>query len=189
MQNHSFDSFPFFIPSLLCLERVLIEKETFVFHSSNINFKNQSILFTGNSGGGKSTQADLWAKYKDAEILNGDRNILGKEENQWFTYGTPFSGSSPYCVNKKNPLDAIIILEKGPINQIRRLDIQGFNQIFSQVTVNPWDKEFCNKIMDLIIQLCNEIPIYVYSCTKDESAVNYLYETLVKDGVIHDNNE
>lgn len=175
----------YFLPTLLGLERVLIYKNSFILHSSYISLDKQGILFTAPSGGGKSTQADLWMKYKKAEILNGDKNIVGKDNSNWYIYGTPFSGSSQYCVNRSTPLNAIIILEKGPENIVKRLDLKGFSKIFSQTTVNPWDQEFSAKIMDLIMRVCSEVPIYLYSCTKDESAVDDLYEVLVKDGVLH----
>ncbi|WP_370839368.1 hypothetical protein [Intestinibacter bartlettii] len=35
--------------------------------------KDKGILFSAPSGTGKSTQADLWEKYENAEIINGDR--------------------------------------------------------------------------------------------------------------------
>lgn len=176
---------PYFLPSLFCMERTLIEKDSFILHSSYISLNNQGILFTAPSGGGKSTQADLWMKYKGAEILNGDKNIVGKKDGKWYVYGTPFSGSSRYCVNRTTPLNAIIILEKGLENKFQRLDLRGFAKIFSQTTVNPWDAEFTSKVMDLIMRVCSEVPVYLYSCTKEESAVNELYEILVKGGVLH----
>lgn len=30
----------------------------------------------------------------------------------------------------------------------------GFLNVFSQITINPWDKELCNKVMDLAIDVC-----------------------------------
>lgn len=170
-------------PQILSLERPLINKNTFGLHSSYIAYKNQAILFTAPSGTGKSTQAELWKYYKKAQIINGDRNFVGFNDS-WKVYGAPFSGSSEYCDNKTNQLNAIIILEKGTINQIKRIDIKGFNRILSEVGINSWDTEYCNKIMNLIQKLCNEVPIYLYSCTKEENAVNFLYYTLKKDGVL-----
>lgn len=180
------DVHPYFLPSLLLLERRLIDKDSFCLHSSSISYHNQAILFTAPSGGGKSTQADLWMKYKCAVILNGDRNIVGKEKKNWLVYGTPFSGSSSYRLNQTLQVKVIIILEKGSINNITKADTNAFQKIFSQVTVCPWDREYCDKIIDIIIHACQEIPIYIYSCTKDESAVTFLYDTLIKDGVINE---
>lgn len=176
----------YFLPSILGLERHIIKKDSFFLHSSSIVFQNHGILFTAPSGGGKSTQADLWMQYMDANIINGDRNTVGKENNKWYIYGTPFSGSSQYCINKKVKLSAIIILLKGNNNTLVRMNPKDFSKIFSQVTVNPWNKAFCDKIMNLVIELCNTIPVYVYTCVKDESAVLCLYNLLVKDGVFNE---
>lgn len=173
---------PYFIPSLFHLENLLLKNESFVLHSSCVEINGQTILFTAPSGGGKSTQADLWMKYKDAKIINGDKNIVGKENNQWYSYGIPFSGSSEYCLNETHPIKAIIILEKGLDNDLIRVNNLGFSKIFSQVTVNPWDKDFCSKLMNLVIDACSEIPIYIYSCTKEKDAVDVLYNELFNGG-------
>lgn len=175
---------PYFIPSLFHLEKPLLQSNCFILHSSYIEINNCGILFTAPSGGGKSTQAELWKKYKNALIINGDKSIIGKENGIWKTYGIPFSGSSNYCLNKTNKLGAIIILKKGLNNEIKRLDLTGFRNVFSQVTVNPWDKDFCNKLMDLVIECCENVPVYIFSCTKDEKAVDFLYNSLKTEGIL-----
>lgn len=174
----------YFLPGLLGLERYIIERNAFAFHSSYIAVDGQAILFSAPSGGGKSTQADLWKKYRNAKILNGDRNIVGRDGKGWCVYGTPFSGSSEYCVNQKTPLHAIVMLEKGPVNIVTRMDMRGFRKVFSQVTVNPWNQEFCAHVMNLVMQVCADIPVYFYSCTKEKNAVSDLYEILVEDGAL-----
>lgn len=131
------DMLPNMIPGMLCLERVLIHKDSFVLHSSCIEYNKQTILFTAPSGGGKSTQADLWKKHKDVQIINGDKNIIGLSNSKWYSYGIPFSGSSEYCINKTYPIKAIVILDKGKVNDLHRVDLEGFSRLFSQVTVNP----------------------------------------------------
>lgn len=176
---------PYFLPELLHLERGLIQKNSFVFHSAYIILANNGILFTAPSGGGKSTQAELWKKYKNAEIVNGDKSIIGKENGKWYAYGIPFSGSSEYCLNRTCPLKAIVILDKGPLNTLIPVGIRGFSNVFSQVTVNPWDKEFCNKAMDLVMDVCNEVPIYYYSCTKTPEAVEVLYQEFIEKGILN----
>lgn len=176
---------PYFLLELLHLERVLIHKNNLVFHSSYIAVNGSSILFTAPSGGGKSTQAELWKKYKNAEIINGDKSIIGKEGEEWKVYGIPFSGSSEYCQNKTFPLKAIVILDKGPINQLSQVGIRGFSNVFFQITVNPWDKEFCEKAMNLVIDVCNEVPIYYYSCTKTKEAVDVLYKEFIEKGILN----
>ena len=176
---------PYLFPSLLHFEINLIKKDALVFHSSYINILNNAVLFTAPSGGGKSTQAELWKKYKNAEIVNGDKSIIGKENGKWYAYGIPFSGSSEYCLNRTCALKAIVILDKGPLNTLIPVGIRGFSNVFSQVTVNPWDKEFCNKAMDLVMDVCNEVPIYYYSCTKTPEAVEVLYQEFIEKGILN----
>lgn len=176
---------PYLFPSLLRLEKYLIEKNSGILHSSYIIYNNQSILFSAPSGGGKSTQAELWKKYKNAVIANGDKSIICKDNDKWYSCGIPFSGSSDYCLNKKTPLSAIILLEKGLENKIERVDLKGFNRVYSQMTVNPWNKEFCNKILDFTIDICTNVPVYIYTCTKEEDAVDYLYNYLVEEGILN----
>lgn len=176
---------PYFIPSLLSLERLLLLKDAFVLHSSYISIEGKAVLFTAPSGGGKSTQAELWKKYRNARIINGDKSIVGKKTDKWFAYGIPFSGSSDYCVNETNPLSAIVILEKGTENRLMRMGVRGFARIFSQVTVNPWDSKFCNRMIDLVTDACNHIPVFRYSCTKDKTAVDVLHNEFVNEGVLH----
>lgn len=175
----------YLIPSLLEIERSLIKQNSLVLHSSYLSKKNEAILFTAPSGGGKSTQAELWKKYKNAEIVNGDKSIIGKENGKWYAYGIPFSGSSEYCLNRTCALKAIVILDKGPMNTLVPVGIRGFSNVFSQVTVNPWDKEFCNKAMDLVMDVCNEVPIYYYSCTKTPEAVEVLYQEFIEKGILN----
>ena len=176
---------PYFLPSLLHLEQLLLKKRACILHSSYISINKRGIVFTAPSGGGKSTQAELWKKYKNAGIVNGDKSIIGKENGKWYAYGIPFSGSSEYCLNRTCPLKAIVILDKGPLNTLIPVGIRGFSNVFSQVTVNPWDKEFCNKAMDLVMDVCNEVPIYYYSCTKTPEAVEVLYQEFIEKGILN----
>ena len=176
---------PYFFPSLLLLERLLLPKNAFVLHSSYISVNNNGVLFTAPSGGGKSTQAELWKRVRNAKIINGDKSIVGKETGKWYAYGIPFSGSSDYCENEKHPLRAIIILKKAPENRLVRVGLEGFSQIFSQVTVNPWDPDFCNELMDLVIDACSQIPVFIYFCTKEENSVNVLFAELLNEELLH----
>lgn len=57
--------------SLLSLERRMNSYKSYILHSSYIVYQEQAILFSAPSGTGKSTQADLWKKYRDIEIING----------------------------------------------------------------------------------------------------------------------
>lgn len=69
----------FSIMNALALEKKLMIKDAFVLHSSYIIKDDEAILFTAPSGTGKSTQAELWKKYNNAIIVNGDRTLIKKK--------------------------------------------------------------------------------------------------------------
>lgn len=175
---------PYFFPDLMHIDRALIEDGFFVLHSSYIEVDGNAILFTAPSGGGKSTQAELWKKYKGARIINGDKSIIGKKNNEWYVYGIPFSGSSEYCLNESYPLKAVVVLAKGLDNELVEIGMRGFQSLLSQSIFSRWDKEFCNILMDNVMALCSEIPVYYYSCTKEHEAVDVLYRNLVEKGAL-----
>lgn len=59
------------------------------------------ILFSGPSGIGKSTHADLWVKHRGARVINGDRTLLQKlGDRPRMSLGWPICGSSEICHNE-----------------------------------------------------------------------------------------
>lgn len=166
----------------IALERILMEQETAILHASFIEYRGQGILFTGPSGIGKSTQADLWEKYENAEILNGDRTILRKKDGIWYAYGSPYAGSSRIYKNKSVPVRAIVSLEKSPDeNQCVRLKPgAAFGVLYSGMTLNTWNREFMETATKMIQELCMEVPVFQMKCIPEQSAVICLKQELDK---------
>ena len=52
-------------------------------HASLIDYGGSGILFVGNSGVGKTTQAELWQQHLGAEILNGDKALVRLLDGQF----------------------------------------------------------------------------------------------------------
>lgn len=169
----------FTIFNALALEKIMLEHDAFILHSSFISYHDQALLFTAPSGTGKSTQADLWKKYRDATIVNGDRTLLKRENNVWYAYGFPLCGSSSICVNTKVPLKAIIYLSQAKENSVKKVELsQYIRKIISETSINFWNDEFVNKMFDLISDMVINIPMVHLSCTKDERAVKIIEEKL-----------
>ena len=63
------------------------------------------ILFSGVSGAGKTTQAELWMQWEQARQINGDRPILvSKVIREWLGCGSPYAGSSECYINECIPI-------------------------------------------------------------------------------------
>jgi len=169
----------FSIFNALSAEKMFIKYDSFILHSSFIIYNNYAILFTAPSGTGKSTQAYLWAKYKDAKIINEDRTLIKKEKNVWYGYGIPISGSSNICMNERAPIKAVIYLSQYEENIIKKLSISvAIKRLISETTINFWNTDFLNHVISLIEDFSCSIPIYHLSCKKDEDSVNTLFKIL-----------
>ena len=58
---------------------------------------------------------------------------------------------------------------------------EAFIKIYSETTIHTWDKEFQENIVNMITDLVQTIPIYLYECLPDKSAVEFLKEQINKD--------
>lgn len=165
----------FCIMELIGIEHTLCKHKTFMLHSSYINYNGDAILFSGPSGIGKSTQADLWKDFVGAEIINGDRTAISKNLGSWHAYGLPFAGSSKIYKNKTLPIKAVVILKQGKENCIRKAkSIEAFRALYSETTVNSWNKKDVETIIELVENFIKEVPIYVLSCLPNQEAVDLL---------------
>lgn len=166
----------------LRLPELLLHKGIGMLHCSFIEYEGQAILFAGNKQVGKSTQAALWQKYKKTFTVNGDRAGLYFKDNTLFAGGIPYCGMSDICENKNMPVRAIICLSQGAENTIKRLSaFDSFILLLGQFSYNTWDKNAVNNITALVSSIVENVPIFAYSCRKDESAVIFLEEFLKKE--------
>ena len=156
----------------LMMEHLIALNDGFIFHTSFIEYNNKAILFTAPSGTGKSTQADLWNKYKNAEIINGDRCAIRVIDGKVFAEGIPFAGSSQYCKKRTLEIAAVVYLRQAKVTTIKRLKgIEAFKKIWEGISVNTWDKADMEKVSGAAAKLISCVPVYLLSCTPDESAV------------------
>lgn len=165
--------------SLLLLEKLMIKNNAMVLHSAYMCRNGKAVLFSAPSETGKSTQADLWAKYRHTRTINGDRSLLIRDEEGWHAYGWPVCGSSEICNNEAYPIQTIVMLHQAKENKIERL--KGFaliQKLMAQITINMWNPQFQIKAMDLIEQLVGEIPVYELGCDISEEAVECLESVL-----------
>lgn len=165
--------------SAFCLERLMIGRKAVVLHCAYIEWNGAAILFSAPSGTGKSTQADLWKRYRGTRTLNGDRSLLMKKGGRWYACGWPICGSSKICVNKSYPIKAIIMLRQAKCNTVRTLHgIEAVREVLPQLMINSWNGVFQFEAMAFLDELLGEIPVYMLACDISEQAVNCLEEYL-----------
>lgn len=163
-------------------EQMMLSADRILLHAACVQTDLGGILFSGVSGIGKSTQAELWMKHRGATMINGDRPVLFGEEDQWFAAGSPYAGSSHCYVNAVTPIKGIVFLQKAQTNSVRRLTPgESFLHIYRNVVANTWNQYYMDKMVDLIKKMAEVIPCYSFACTPDEEAVNYLEQYLSRE--------
>lgn len=162
-------------------EAILLHFQRLILHASLIDTPFGGILFSGPSGIGKSTQAQLWVKYAQARLINGDRPILGRKDGKWMAYGSPYAGSSRCFVNQKTPIRAVVMLEQGRETRLSPLSAgQAFRSLYAEITVHTWDKTAVEQTCDLLTDFAASVPMYRLTCTPDAGAVEILRRELEK---------
>lgn len=167
--------------SLFAMEKRMFAHDAMVLHCSALQVNDGVILFSGPSGIGKSTHADLWVKHRGARVINGDRTLLQKLGDRWMSLGWPICGSSEICHNESFPVKAIVFLGQAPENGgMRCRYFDSVKQLISQLTINVWNPSVVEKIWSMAEDLAAQIPVFYYHCNMEKYAVDTL-ESLIHD--------
>lgn len=164
----------------LGIERILYGQKKFLFHCSYVEYQGKAILFSAPSGGGKTTQGNLWEKYvPGAVMVNGDRAVIEVRDGEFICHGLPIAGSSGVFLNRSMPLAAIFVVKKAGVNRVTpRAGMEAFQSVYSELTLNMWNQDFVGDALDFADNLASIVPIYTLECTISEEAVTAVKEVL-----------
>lgn len=152
-------------------------------HAAVVDYNGNGILFAGYSGVGKTTQAQLWQKYMNADIINGDKAFVRYTHEGFNAYGCPWKGSSEYCLNKKASLKGIVILRQCAENRITKLDdVQATELFMPHVFLPHWDCACLEKALDTFGKLVQQVDVWLLECRPDEAAVKLTHDRIFGDG-------
>ncbi len=161
-----------------------IMHDTLLIHSSTVCHGGYAFSFLGTSGTGKSTHSDLWVKHiAGTKILNDDNPALRvMPDNSVRIFGTPWSGKRNFYLNESYPLGGIVRLHQAPNNEIEKLQpIMGFVELWSSSSKLVWNRDFSNRIRNVVETICNKVPCYSLNCLPDADAAHVCHETLMAD--------
>ena len=145
--------------------------DLFVLHSVSILYQGKAWLFSGSSGTGKSTHADLWMNQYQTPVLNGDLNILGIKDGMPCVYGLPWCGTSEIYTTTTYPLGGIVFLKQAPFNRVDFLSLDEQALCLVQRMISPtWTKDLVLKSLAFAEKLAPLTRIFRLNCTKDPEA-------------------
>lgn len=160
---------------------ILAERGMLVLHSSYVlRAEGDAILFSGASGIGKSTQAELWREFAAARVINGDRSLV--DVDRGMAHGIFYSGTSGICEDHSAPIRAIVLPEQRAENRVFvPAHREAFVRLLNQCSYYPWDAESAALMTELVARLVGRVPIYRLDCRKDEGAVRALENELRRE--------
>lgn len=165
--------------SICAFHRQLLIREACILHASYVDIGGEAVLFTGPSGIGKSTQAGLWARYAGAQVINGDRAVLRKQQGRWHVFGYPSCGTSGISINRTMPLKAIVVLSKANENRVEKISAgEKVRALVSATELYPWDSEEIDIAFNIARNLAMDIPILKLCCRPDQEAVEVMKDYL-----------
>jgi hypothetical protein len=142
-------------------------------HGSGVNHAGRGYLFSGVSGKGKSTMANLWDNY-GAKVIHDDRLILRKRAIGYRMYNTPvYNNEEPL----DSPLDKIFIIDHGIENRIARINgaiALGF--IMANCIQHNCDHYIIERLLESISDLCDTVPIIRLFFIPDQSVIDFILE-------------
>lgn len=161
--------------------RRLLDFNGLLLHASAVEMDGRAYLFTAPCGTGKSTHAALWRQvYGDerVRIINDDKPALRLENDQWFTYGTPWSGKTAQNLNLRVPLGGICSLRQGPDNRIEPFG--GSRAVFAllEQTLRPREVQLRLRLLELLDRLFTQVPVWQMECNMDPAAARLSCETM-----------
>ncbi len=159
----------------VCLYRSICMKmpeyDRLLFHSAVIDAGGRGYAFAARSGTGKTTHIRLWKEcFGDVNIINGDKPIIEMRDNDFYASGSPWCGKENYNMNREAKLNGIVFLERGEVNEIKKLEAkEAADRAFKQIII-PKDAYAAAKTLDLLDKMLRNVPIFELRCNINPSA-------------------
>lgn len=162
--------------------RSIIKHNAMLIHSSAIEYKGKAYLFSADSGVGKSTHTALWRKAfgNEVKMINDDKPVVRIIDGKAIVYGTPFDGGSGIANNISAPLGAIVFIERGENNSIRKAKTSEIIRKLYFSTAHFVSRDTADKMLTNFENLISCTNFYILTCNMDISAAYTARNAIVK---------
>ena len=168
----------------LLLPDLFLKKQKAIIHTAFVDYRGKAILFAGQKKQGKSTQAALWKQYKNADIINGDRAVIGIENGMYTASGIPFCGSSNISINTKKQIRTVVFPEKADAAEVVPLSaIAAFKKLIGCICYSVYDRKAADRAFQFTENLVQTLTCVSLRNRADQESVDALYRFLYESHV------
>jgi len=140
-----------------------------------VDASREGLLFTGESGAGKTTMARLWKKERGASVLSDDRIILRQDQGRFWMYGTPWHGEEKLASPARAPLRAIFVLRHGRKNRLKEeTGAEAAAQLFSRSFPVFYRPEGLRYTLEFLDQLTRAVPCFELEVVPSRRVIDFL---------------
>lgn len=166
----STDPLDYPLDSLILYYLTVINSDIMV-HASGINHAGRGYIFSGVSGKGKTTMAELWNN-SGATVIHDDRIIIRKTTGQFRMYNTPV-----YRDEKPSdcPVSKIFLIGHGSENKLIPVkSAEAVSLFISNCIQHNWNPEMIARLMGSVSIMCSVIPVFRLEFRPDRSIVDFI---------------
>ncbi|MCA1758074.1 MAG: hypothetical protein LC649_11520 [Bacteroidales bacterium] len=140
-------------------------------HASGVFYGSKGYLFSGRSGCGKSTIAEIFDK-AGAEVVHDDRLIIRRTDNRYMIYNTPVYNNE---VSRSAPLDSIYLISHGTDNiSIPVAKAEALALIMSNCIQHNWSVQLIGNMTGALHRLVSTIPVKRLAFTPSSDVIRYI---------------
>lgn len=151
------------------------QKKGFILHGAAFSLENQTFIFFGPSGAGKTTIARWCRDEGGAHVLSDERIVVWREGERWQVSGTPWTGELHAASSGTAEVTCLAALVKGDVNQWSPASSGKFFSLLTSEAFLPiWDRERMENLTRGILQLMENASCGNLVFRNDAGIVSYL---------------
>lgn len=162
----------------ILFSNLLSDRQGFLFHGNGVEINNETYIFTGGSGNGKTTISKMLLD-KGGEIFSDDRAIIRKIGNDFYTYGSYIHPGYITKPNHKSIIDKIFFIEHSATNDIELITdkMSKYDLVLKSIVKSFMSEDKLSKLLDLVEDFIN-IPFYKLKFNLNGDIYNNIKELL-----------
>lgn len=158
------------VDGLLLYYLTALKGDIFI-HGSGVLHKGRGYLFTGRSGRGKTTMADIFHK-AGSGVVHDDRLILRQKDGGVYMYNTPVYNNEKY---KKSMLSSIYIIEHGSSNEYLALrQPEAMTAVMANCIQHHWNIGLIENLTEAIHRLVMMVNTKKLKFVPDSTVIKYI---------------
>lgn len=142
-------------------------------HASGIDHSGHGYLFSGVSGKGKTTLAQLWDG-AGGKVIHDDRLIIRKVARTYRIFNTPVYNNDEPATSL---LTRIYIIEHGTENKM--IPVKGaaaVSLVMANCIQHNWSPEIIARLMGTVSIMCSSIPVVKLFFRPDRSIIDFILD-------------